>query len=352
MRHFDRSRRRAAPASTPPVPAPTGSSLTTKQDARAPDADLFIVPDGQKVGAYGILSLVDSCNGGVSLAHVSGDKHLAISPFTMPAALAAADTLLGDPTWSGDPDNPEQMIWLDSFRRRAALAANMSEIRSNATESFEQHVAWLLAEGWEAQVSQGGPGAMFLAATLNIVAKWREVGCPYNEQNVDRVLLKAGAYTSAPKPGEQPVVEVLTQNKALNFCFQKVATAPTSASELAARALDMASRSASEQVHLDFPMVDLRVRDDAAYMLGLRAGPNMVTQAAEQLRLELNDVGGRASAAAEIVVTRSLGPRTIKIDGPFVVAIIRNGAPDDADKVVFAAYCPPDVWRKPADGRI
>lgn len=106
-------------------------------------------------------------------------------------------------------------------------------------------------------------------------------------------------------------------------------------------------------MHLDFPMVDLLVRDDARYMIGLHSGVNVVTQAAEQLRLELNEVGGRASAAAEVVVTRGFDmTRMIKIEGPFVVAINRNGAPADADKVMFAAYCDPSVWRKPADGRI
>lgn len=278
--------------------------------------------------------------------------NLAISPFTMPAALAAADSIL-NPTWSGDPDNHEQMTWLGSFRRRATLAAGMSEVRSHATASAGDHAAWLRAEGWDAQIAQGGPLDIFLAATLTIGAKWKEIGCPYKEGTVDRVLLKSGAYISPRRTGQQHhVVEVVTQHPSFNFCFLQVGSAPESAAELLEIAIDMASRQAGEQVHLDFPMIDLLVRDDARYMIGLRSGPNVVTQAAEQLRLELNEVGGRASAAAEVSVTRNLGPRVIKIDGPFVVAINRNGAPTDSDKVVFAAYCDRDCWHRPAEGRI
>jgi len=280
-------------------------------------------------------------------------KYLAVSPFTMPAALAAADELLGGvPSWSGDQGAPEQRAWLVAFRRRSQVAAGISEIHSHATVIAEHHAAWLHAQGWDAQITQGGPHDILLAATLNIVAKWREAGHAYQQGGVDRVGLKKGAYTtSTPENGQRPVVEVATQHPSFTFCFQQVDDAPPSITELLARALDMVSRSASEEVHFDFPMVDLRVHDNAGYMLGLHSGLNMVTQAAEQLRLELNEVGGRASAAAEVAVTRS-SHRTVKIDGPFIVAVNRNGAPKDGDKVVFAAYCDRSAWRKPADGRI
>ena len=150
-----------------------------------------------------------------------------------------------------------------------------------------------------------------------------------------------------------PVVEVCTQQDRFTFCFQQVDAAPATVAALTACAMDMVGAATSEDVHLDFPMVNLLVRDDAKYMRGLHAGTSVVTQAAEQLRLELNEVGGRASAAAEIAVTRSIRrTRTVKLEGPFVVAIHRNGAPQDADKILFAAYVDRDAWKKPAEGRI
>lgn len=279
-------------------------------------------------------------------------KCLAVSPFTMPAALAAADTLLHNPTWQGEPGNAAQVAWLSSFRRRAALTASMPEVHRNATNSAAQHVAWLKSEGWDAQVTQGTPLDLFLASTLNVVAKWKEVGRAYKEDDVDRVLLKKGAYTAATS-SVHPVVEVATKHASFSFCFQQVDVAPSSVAELTVRAMNMVCGAARDEVHLDFPMVDLLVRDDAKYMHGLHAGTSVITQAAEQLRLELNEVGGRASAAAEIAMTKSIRRTlTIKMDGPFVVAIKRNGAPKDDDKVVFAAYVDRDAWKKPAEGRI
>jgi hypothetical protein len=277
-------------------------------------------------------------------------KSIAVSPFTMPAALAAADSLLGSPTWLGRPDNADQAAWLSSFRRRAELAASMPEIHRHATASAALHVAWLESEGWQAQVTQGTPNDIFLASTLNIVAKWLAPGRAYKEGAVDRVLLKKGARVSA---GTDHVVEVTTQHPSFSFCFHQVASAPTNAAALAVLATEVVCRSVRETVHLDFPMVDMRVRTSAEHMIGIHSGLNVITQAAEQFRLELNEVGGRVSAAAEIAVTRSVSmSRTIKIDGPFVVAVKRNEAPDNDNKVVFAAYVDRDAWRRPAEGRI
>jgi hypothetical protein len=284
---------------------------------------------------------------------------IAVSPFTMPAALAAADGLLGDPTgssvWTANPDNPGQVAWLETFRRRANTALGMPEVHRNATTSSADHVAWLKAEGWDAQIAQGGPGDLFLASTINIVAKWQETGRAYKHHSgVHRVTLKKGA-TVIRQPSAQPIVRVATQHPDYVFVFQQIAPAPASAQELLSIATETvaSAHNAFEEVHLDFPQVDLRVKNDARYMVGLRSGPNVVTQAAEQLRLELNEIGGRASAAAEVAVSRGfiMGPKTVYIEGPFMVAVVRahSAGPDN---IAFAAYVDRDSWMRPADGRI
>ncbi len=282
------------------------------------------------------------------------NKCIAVSPFTMAAALAAADSLLGEQSWQGDPTNPEQAQWLESFRRRADIAQRIPEVHRNATTVAADHVSWLKTEGWDAQITQGGPDDIFLAATINIVAKWKEAGRAYKDRDgLDRVHLRKGA-TVLHQSGMRPVVTVATQNAGFTFLFQQLEQEPVDSSQLIGRALNASLREAHDEARLDFPMVDLRVRDDAKYMIGLQSGPNVVTQAAEQLRLELNEIGGRASAAAEVAVTRSIsmGPETVYIDGPFMVAVIRANAPVDSDRVVFAAYCDKGAWKRPADGRI
>lgn len=286
------------------------------------------------------------------------NKSIAVSPFTMVAALAAADSLLGEQTWFAPSDESAQSAqarqWLEHFRRRASIAQEMPEVHRHATTVVADHVAWLKTEGWDAQIMQGGANDIFLAATINIVAKWKEAGRAYKDRDgVDRVLLRKGAMVSR-RSGAHPVVTVSTQNAGFTFLFQQLQLEPVSTEELTARALDASLRLVHDEAQLDFPMTDLRIRDEARYMIGLRSGLNVVTQAAEQLRLELNEIGGRASAAAEVAVSRdmSMGPETVYIEGPFMVAVIRTNAPSDSDRIAFAAYVDKDSWKKPVDDRI
>lgn len=287
------------------------------------------------------------------------NKSIAISPFTMPAALAAADVLLENPTWEANPNNPGQVRWLESFRQRAGIAAELPEVHRNATLSAADHVTWLKAEGWDAQITQGGPVDIFLAATINIAAKWKEAGRVHKDGDVDRVFLKKGVTAAFDRPslggsGQYPVVNVFTQHPEYMFLFHQLDRAPRDAQDLLSHVLGAVERPAYGEVHLDFPMVDLHVKNDAQYMIGLRSGPNIVTQAAEQLRLEMNEIGGRASAAAEVAVTRGMhtGTEIIRIDGPFAVAVVRLGVANAADRVVFAAYVERDAWKRPNAGRI
>lgn len=273
----------------------------------------------------------------------------------MPAALAAADVVLNRSDWKGVPGNPQQQTWLARFRHRATEASTMAEIQSHATTLAPEHGKWLARQGWEAQITQGQPGDLFLAAVLNIVAKWKEAGKAYEEDGVHRAVVKRGCYLFEGK-GPHPMIEVLTRHPSYRFCFQQVKRAPTSLAELAEQSLEMAVHPTWDggDVHLDFPMVDMLARNEAPYMIGLHAGSNVVVQASEQLRLELNEIGGRASAAAEVAVSRgiSLKPRVIKIDGPFLVAVRRANASAGVENIVFAAYCDRDVWGRPAKDRI
>ena len=166
------------------------------------------------------------------------NKSIAVSPFTMAAALGAADSLLGEQTWQGDPNNAEQAQWLEHFRRRADIAQWMSEIHRNATTIAEDHVAWLKAEGWDAQVTQGSPNDLFLASTLNIAAKWLETGRAYKDRTgVDRVLLKKGATVSRDSFAH-PIVKVATLHPDYVFVFQQLGVAPMGSFELLEMAND------------------------------------------------------------------------------------------------------------------
>lgn len=277
-----------------------------------------------------------------------------MSPLTMAAALAAADPIVAGPggrvQWVGNPDNPQQEEWLAGFRRRADLARRLPEIGSHATQLLEEHARWLRAQGWDSQLTRGLPNELYLAATLDVCAEWCRAGRAYRDSHaVDRVSL-AGCRVF-PGRGDHPVVEVSTAREDLTFLFFQSPSVEAGFEHLALKhSIDEMARSRclrGQEVTLDFPMVDLAHRDDARYMLGLRSGPNVVSQACEQLRLELDETGGRARAAAEVAVSRGFNPgRVVQIDGPFVVAVVLDSLPVES-RVMFAAYVDRDAWRRP-----
>lgn len=273
---------------------------------------------------------------------------IALSPFTMPAALAAADQVLGHTTvWSGNSDNEEQTEWLRTFRDRALSARHMPEIKGNATNDVSQHVSWLMEQGWHSQITQRQPNDLFLASTLDIAAKWLTAGKPTVEDGVDRVYMKKGGHAGMARTN--PVVRVKTQTDGVSFFFQQIDSAPKTRSDLMRRAIHMVNTEIYEEVNFDFPMVDALFRDNAEYMLGLCSAQNVVTQAVEQFKLQMNHIGGRARAAAEVAVSRGISlddTRTIKITGPFIVAVSYEIL---ATPVAFTMFCDCSTWKKPAD---
>lgn len=275
----------------------------------------------------------------------------AISPFTMPAALAAADELLGGlQQWKGDRWNRAQAGWLRQFRQRAAVAEGLSEIARHATESAELHAEWLKSHHWEADITGDAPGATFLAAVLAIGGKWTTVGHRYvSKEGVARAVVPE-VFVHDSK-----VARIPTCSPGVEFLVRQFDTPIRDERELEARSLELlktASRvKRMETGEVDFPLVELRTRADARHMVGLHTSTHVIAQAAEQFELKMNHLGGLARAKAELMMILGGPPPRVpcvKITGPFVVAVTKSGLSEP----VFAAYVDKDAWRDPGDGSV
>lgn len=271
----------------------------------------------------------------------------AISPFTMPAALAAADDFLGaQQQWEADPGNRVQVEWLRQFRQRAKVASGLSEIARHATERAETHVGWLKSHGWEADLKDGPPDAMFLASVLAIGGKWTRSGRKYVARKVSR------ASVFAVFVHDERVVRMPTQAPGVEFLVRQADGPMRDERELYEHSLALVETTPPSEVleegEVDFPLVDLQTKSSAEYMLGLRTRTHFIAQAAEGFELKMNHLGGVARARAELMAPRG-GPPPPKprvlITEPFVVAVIKQGLSEP----VFAAYVDRDSWRDPGD---
>jgi len=281
---------------------------------------------------------------------------LAVSPFTLPAALATADHI-GTSTRTAAPltwyptNKPEQQAFLTTFRYFARLAAESRAVHAQATDSAASHVGWMREHGWDAELNHAHrPGDLFLGAALRIAADWSQPGTTYHDGTHDRAVLRHGVFCLYHRQAyANPLVRVDTRRQDYAFCFQQVSHAPTSTRELVelAHIMVITGTELSEQVVLDYPCVDLAARCSADHLVGLHSGSYTVDAACEHFRLELDEHGGTAAAAAEIRISRGFqlqAPRTVEITGPFIVAVTHASAPR---AVMFAAYCDHDSWRRP-----
>lgn len=270
---------------------------------------------------------------------------IAISPYTMAAALFAAGNVLGRPQWQGNPENKTQMEWLERYAQRATEGTTISEIQSNATEVFDNHNLWLKRHGWESDLKPGMPGDLYLAAILAIGGKWKTAGKARVENNTHRALVD-----EVHLRGDIAVIPT-TQND-VSFVLRQVAEPIVDAKtlhQLGVTTWEMVtSRYTRSQVgEVDFPMVDLKLSSSAEYMLGIRSGENTINQAAEGFELKMNHLGGLARAKAELGMTRGLPPAKprITITGPFIAAVVKQGVQEP----VFVAYCDRDSWKNPGE---
>lgn len=296
-------------------------------------------------------------------------RSVAFSPYTMPAALAAADPIVGfhgeyldELDWQGDRSprlgDGQQREWLETFRPRARSAAQMPFIRSHATTSQDDHRAWLRAQGWDTQVPPAVDiphrDGLMIASTMTVEASWATRGRAYQDMwGTYRAHLSNGVMASIAVPGHHPVVEVRTQDPGVVFLLHQMDKLNDKASLSFSRTFltefvrGMARVSVSMPVEVDFPMVGLTCQDDADYMLGLRRGDYVVAQASEQVRLTLEEVGDGAPPE-EVDDSRGMHRRdVIYIGGPFIVAVVRTDMPSGhRDSILLAAYCDRDAWRQ------
>jgi hypothetical protein len=273
---------------------------------------------------------------------------IALSPYTMAAALLAADSFLGRQRWEGDLQNKIQMDWLERYTKRATEATTIDEISSHSTTVFDAHSVWLKTHGWDSDISPGQPGDLYLAAVLAIGGKWMTPGKEYEDKDgIARAVLK-NVFASRDQsvtietqvPGvyfhiKQPTESIVDEKTLLGFGTALVQRAP---------------HTRGVGAKIDFPMIDLNLKSGAEYMLGIygqqgqNSGVPIINQAAEGFILKMNHLGGLAKAKAELGMTRGFDSTpTVVIDGPFVVAVEKQGVSEP----VFVAYCDRDSWKNP-----
>lgn len=280
---------------------------------------------------------------------------IAHSTLTMPAALAAADKVLGKTEWIGDTSNHAQMEWLWGYLANARAAAGVQEIDAHATVDFQAHLAWLNERGWPAIAGKGDAwkwdGDLFLASCLSVQAKWQQEGMAFIDKNgVHRAKLEGVSVCD----GTGAIIGTQGGLEFIVFPWAAGEAPPTSDRELyaAVSRFHLLPRSRFSSGILSFPMVHLhQVVEKASCVIGLRSGSNVVTDANEAFELKMNHIGGSARAMAQAAVSRGISDDpSLFIDAPFVVHVRKLVGEVGRAALytgVFSAYVDRDSWKNP-----
>jgi hypothetical protein len=273
------------------------------------------------------------------------------------AALKAAEAFLGsNRTWNAINDTQKRFLETVAHCRGNRLL----EIESVASSSADEINAWLKKRGFGVALEPFSEEAFGIAAVLKMVVEWMKKGV---RTIIDRNGVKYSAVEMKSEVGDenvlfytslnhdQPVVGVKT--KTGERVYMTVAdTLPENDINMfrAVTRIARTLRLAFDFDRVTFPMVDLDQEVDISWLQGLRTIgeddlPGVISQALQQTKLKMNEVGAKIESAVAVSVMRGMSKpkKHLVIDRPFVFWVERSnlGMP------IFVGHVCEDAWKDP-----
>jgi hypothetical protein len=274
------------------------------------------------------------------------------------AAIKHAEQILGpDRAWQ--PINETQRRFLtEFFVGGRAEVVHVPEIESIASYSHDEINAFLRERGFTIQLDPWNPPGFGVASVLDLLVEWAQEG------EVTLVETDGGREFPGVRVGEQglrffdvpdhpnPVARLET--KSGDLVYMTMLDQPLEGFDLVAkaRAFSEHKRPRGAFGGLIFPIVDLDQEEDITWLIGMRTTgddglPAIISQALQQTKLQMNEVGARAQSAVAIAVRSApLMPKPDHvINQPFLIWFERDGL----SQPLFVGYITPDDWRNPGD---
>lgn len=283
------------------------------------------------------------------------------------ATLIKAEDVLGkDRVWQSV--NPAQTRFLsDHFSRRDEIAKALSslspfeplQISSIASYQAEEINRFLQDKGFNIHLNPFTTRGEFgTASVMDVLVKWLNPGTSSrliaaDNQNYPAARLKKGVDIERSSAAKNPIAYINTQHPDYRVGLTIPNEPITDAFELT----DFVKSIRESQLFPDsnyagllYPKVSLDQRVDINWLKGMyTAGddglPAIITQALQQTRFRMNEIGARAESAVALGMRRSMAPieKPLVIDRPFVCWIEKTGV----SLPLFAGYINYPDWKDP-----
>ena len=264
---------------------------------------------------------------------------------------AAKDYLKTPNAWN--TVNARQKDFLSSHEQfiDRNLLLSVRELMARADKDFRVINAWLKSQGFDIQLDVVDENNSFaVASILKVLVEWLEVGkitslLSYGQKGeFSAVKLNKGVRVFENLTlHKHPIARIETKSgdKVSMTIIDKNPVSLLST----IRMLNMVTRISRDYDGVTFPMISLDERPDISWICGMTLDGNYISQALQQTKFRMNEIGAKVESAAAMSVSKgiSINPPPMVIDRPFLLWIERDGL----SFPIFSAVLAEDCWKKP-----
>lgn len=282
-------------------------------------------------------------------------------------ALVKAEDILGpDRDWKAINTAQAQFLGRYFAKRdeitKALIDASPEQpfkVESIASYTAEEINAFLAKKGFNIALEPfTDPGEFGTASVMDVLVKWLHPGTSTqlvaaDQQTYPAARLRQGVDIEMSSLTRKPVVFINTQNPD----YKVGLTVPNEPITEAFELLDFVENIRNngflfrqyDYRGVIFPKVSLDQRVNIYWIKRMNTTgndglPAIITQALQQTKYRMNEIGARAESAVALGFTRTISPAPLVIDRPFVCWMERTGV----SLPLFAGYINYADWKDPA----
>jgi hypothetical protein len=261
--------------------------------------------------------------------------------------LNVSEEILGpERTWH--EVNETQTEFLKIFSDARSKIASLPEIKSIASYDAAAINKFLSDNGFSLQLPAIEHPDFGVASLINILIEWLEEGEETKIKDYPGVYIEDAKFWKHPDL-PNPIVRLFTKSDDQVF-MSMIDDPPENFQLLELIAKAERSTCCFDYKGVEFPMIDYDQEIDISWIKGLNTVGDdkqlaIITQALQQTKFKMNEIGARVQSAVAMVMARCLPKPRLVIDKPFLLWIYRRDTLGDTP--LFVGYFTEEVWKKP-----
>lgn len=284
---------------------------------------------------------------------------IVLDPTTMAKALTRLSAATGNglpwqPTVDSHPSYPLQDRFLGWYYRNWKGVETLEGLKTEASTSADVLNKFLTDNGFEPMFRQLSPGGVGAAAILDMLVQWAVEASITSLTTYDSTLNRTQhSAFEIPRHGLE-VFDVPGQSKPLVKLNTKeggavwliMADRPQHGLDLVDLAVhSLANRTSADTQWISsvvVPMLEIDIKANLDWMLGVNAGDHIIDQAFQMFKLRMNQEGARVKVATGFATARGQRVATpLRFDSPFAGWFTQAGS----EIPLAAFYASKDSWQ-------